>query len=1508
MIITTASAFDDAIPYPEDKKAMSFFENMAELDGIAYLMYAQSRYTLIKRILADCNISTADLSSTTPLFMSYTAYDNAFESNHSSLTQSFQTHLLKDGSGIIDVPVFAELHMDNILPYLYLTSTKRVDFVDTNTYGLHNIYNDWSRKHMHANTMPTSLPLDPTFFKEMPEDDYSALLEVVTEDVIAWYKKNCTTLHIKFIPNADSMSFNDEGVMTDKLKEYAICSFTGHISVPVPKSVVSYVSQSKDEVNQLTSLQRYATLLYEDIYTDFDAERVVRTLDSVADATDGVIKNIKLTNDDNIMLNAEGMLEYVPEVNDLKVYSNIKKSVIKKTKEGSEITLDTMARAEPNLPIYTDWRLGYFTFSNTSGVTNQVSLSGGQPANMNHYKNAIATSSSKVLSNFNNAVTDVANYCTKNNIIGPLYDYIEPEEILTLFPEGRREAILTSLKNENLKPTLSNICMVTGFGSGGRSLLDLGSTLVTLRVMSKQIMVRYQSDEDFNTSIAESIAEDALTPEYYTRYSVYNVIRRILKEFVEKADINDYIKTVGVQRAMRTLPYIIILSKYELSEINDADKAYKATLGVNLPQENYEVKPLHNIKDGVFFLPHQVRANHHLSNENPNAVLDVAAGGGKTALAITDTLRHTAQGRRVAVVCPNYLMRNYVEDATFFTNGLLNVICINTEVYNTYGEQKLGSLIENAPPNTLFVLGLNMFSQGKNVKYNYNGSDITINQIVEFLRSFTWDVVIMDESHMLANTGSNRSEHLMRFLGVAKYRRELTGTFINNTCMDAFGQSKYMNSSILGDEEEFLEQYAAVYSGSKVISWKPKAEQEIKQKIASNIDFVSVRRKEWAALLPQKRESFHFVDLSEQQQKVYQAILTDVVDEIMKDPILKAALDKANEDDDSESVAIEAMLKRYLARIERFLCACDLDEIGKTLLSGDELISPKVTKTIELLEEHFKDPELSKGKVLIFTSYRDSAASIYNNLPPKFKKMALLYEASRKEELIPIMKKDPNVKIVIGVEQSLNTGHNFQMFSRLIREESIWNPGTLDQAESRLNRPDPKNKGNKRSYIQMDWICTNRTIDVTKTSRLVSKILSAARFNEGSNPLYANIPELPVVSMNLENILQNNDFETSLSKYLEGYQEYQSAINKDYQIFRETTQFKEPVNIPSAGKMEGTQYIDVPYIPGMVVPFQKEMGLTPIEDYALDTGKPITETPELRGRRVHTEFGDGIINSVSARSIRVRLDSGSNVSVNKLTAFLIPDDLTGSVKDNIRANLDLSEPPKPKEKAPRVKELVVKDVKRERKMAPADTIDIQQDGEVEVYLTNLNNAVTVMVDSEDMDITPQLARKLDLMASGPYYYCFCRTHKALRLMLEKLEEKFDVPQDQLDKLYELLETFETGRQKLMNLERATKIELKQFFLQRCRKVPKGELHVFPIIEDGVFWLAAFADNQIEARRLPRLRVPSAKWELDKDGFYFKVFMRKTEARDYVKSLKDFGLTVSNMDQVKEDYANIKIRK
>ena len=1504
MIVTTASAFDNAFDYPEDKKATEYFEVLQEFDALLFLLYSHSRYSIFQQFFKDCNLSTDDLMDPNHVYLSYTAYDNRLEENHPALCTALQAFLRKDGSGVIDLPVFAHKTMSGTVPSIYMKQTKRIDVLDGNFYGISSAMEAWATKMVKENKVPSEIPMSKDYWTKMPNEYMNDLSEVVPKSLMTWYKKNIGNLKLRFMVHSANTNME-----TGELLDNPTCLFAGHVSIEVPKSVVRYVAQSTDEVNQITSLHKYATKLFTELYEDFDPERVVRTLDGVVNATSDVIREVKLTNDDNIMIDTEGLLSYIPEVNDLKEYEKLKRSLIGKSKEGLSIDLDTLKKLVPNQVLYTDWKLGYLTYTNTSGGVNQLSLSGGQPANANHYKNLISTSSSKALSCFNSAVIDTAAYCKRHNIFDDPTALIKPEEILTVFPEKRRQSIMQSLGELDLEPNVVNIISVSGFiGQAPNLKSDLGSLLVLIRVLAKQVSTVCKNEDDYDTCDAEALTNEQLTPEFYFSYPVFNFVGRIFRLFLDNVpNMLDFISEFGIQRSMLSIPYIIVCAKHDLAEINAKDKEYKATLGVNLEGDDFEVEPIHNIKEGVFFLPHQVKANHHLTNENENTILDVAAGGGKTALAITDTLRHTAKGRRVAVVCPNYLMRNYVEDATFFTNGLLNVVCINTEIYNSYGEEKLSSMITNAPPNTLFVLGLNMFSQGKNIQFNYNGDNITINQIVEFLRSFEWDVVIMDESHMLANTSSNRSEHLLRFLGAAKYRRQLTGTFINNTCMDAFGQAKYLNPSILGNEDEFLEKYAVQYTGSKVLSWKPKAEQQIKTALASNIDFVSVRRKEWAALLPQKRESFHFVDLSEQQYKVYQAILTDVVDEIMKDPVLKAALDRGGEDD-SESVAIEAMLKRYLARIERFLCACDLDEMGKTLLSGPELISPKVTKTIELLEEHFKDPELSKGKVLIFTSYRDSAASIYNNLPPKFKKMALLYEASRKEELIPIMKKDPNVKIVIGVEQSLNTGHNFQMFSRLIREESIWNPGTLDQAESRLNRPDPKNKSNNRAYIQMDWICTNRTIDVTKTSRLVSKILSAARFNEASSPLYSNIPELPVVSMNLNNILQNNDFETSLAHYLDAYQEYQSAVNQDYKIFRETTKFKEPVTIPSAGVMKGTDIIDVPYIPGMTVPFQKDMGLVSLEDYALDKGVLITETPELKGRRVHTAFGDGTIRSVSARTLKVALDNGSVVSVNKLCSFLIPDTFSGTVKDYVKQRLNMEVETKPTMRKLDVTTVKEKDVKRKRSKAPADTNDIQLDGDIEVYLSNLNNAVTVMVDSEDLDITPQIARKLDLMASGPYYYCFCRTHKSLRLMLEKLEEKFDIPQEQLDKLYELLETFETGRQKLMNLERATKIELKQFFLQRRRKVPKGELHVFPIIEDGVFWLAAFADNQIEARRLPRLRVPSAKWELDKDGFYFKVFMRKSEARDYVKSLADFGFNVTNMDQVKEDYANIKIRK
>ena len=117
----------------------------------------------------------------------------------------------------------------------------------------------------------------------------------------------------------------------------------------------------------------------------------------------------------------------------------------------------------------------------------------------------------------------------------------------------------------------------------------------------------------------------------------------------------------------------------------------------------------------------------------------------------------------------------------------------------------------------------------------------------------------------------------------------------------------------------------------------------------------------------------------------------------------------------------------------------------------------------------------------------------------------------------PVIENDPNKSIIIAIENSLNTGFNFQMANRLIRVESVWTSGDLEQAESRINRPDPDNLDpESRSDINFDWILVNETVDVTKMARLIARLVHTQKFSAVGSKYeldYKNIPNIPLLSL-----------------------------------------------------------------------------------------------------------------------------------------------------------------------------------------------------------------------------------------------------------------------------------------------------------------------------------------------------------------------------------------------------------
>ena len=143
--------------------------------------------------------------------------------------------------------------------------------------------------------------------------------------------------------------------------------------------------------------------------------------------------------------------------------------------------------------------------------------------------------------------------------------------------------------------------------------------------------------------------------------------------------------------------------------------------------------------------------------------------------------RALAQNKRVLIICPNNLIPNYVEDVALLSGGKINVFPITRDVYQSYRDRgevdKLLKSINNAPPNTLFVLGMNSLKAGEMTTFYFQGKRVQRSDVIELVRQIEWWLVIVDESHRIRNPDSGQYQSLANvFRGVPKLV-QMAGTY-----------------------------------------------------------------------------------------------------------------------------------------------------------------------------------------------------------------------------------------------------------------------------------------------------------------------------------------------------------------------------------------------------------------------------------------------------------------------------------------------------------------------------------------------------------------------------------------------------------------------------------------------------------------------------------------------------------------------------------------------------------
>lgn len=987
-------------------------------------------------------------------------------------------------------------------------------------------------------------------------------------------------------------------------------------------------------------------------------------------------------------------------------------------------------------------------------------------------------------------------------------------------------------------------------------------------------------------------------------------------------------------------------------------------------------------------LPHQFKVRNILKDRPDLAVLPISAGGGKSMLAITDVLYEIKEGKGAPylIMCPSHLVANYVSEVVEFTEGAVNVLPITTYNIRTTGYERFEQIMEKAPINTVLIVDYNALKYRARATV-YGTTATLIYPVVEFIRKFRPGYVFLDESHFLKNPKSTRYHSVMSLIADVPKKRIASGTLNPDSPSDLPGQMAILDPTIFGTRDEFNQEFGKVVSGNRVSEWKPNAGIEAIQRIKQNAVWAAAKRKEWACALPPRNDQFVYVSLSDRQKEVYDAIFDEMVQSIKKkaqsDKNAKRLLDslegkKASQEEEEDFGDMSDMkegaeseddllddegdigssLQPYLAGIEQFVSDPSshpyalngfvrADGTRIAPLTGDDLHSPKAVALAQRLKEWFAE---NNTKAIVFVNYHNSANALYNAMPPELQASGFVYQASQKVEMINRFKTDPKVKWMIGIRQSLEVGLNLQQAGYLARIEGVWTPGEQEQGDSRIERPYFGPGGDKRPKLQFDTIVCDKTIDVTKAARLRAKMVAIAKFENATDPNYQDIPSIPVFKMTLDNITTQNDFNTNLARYQASMHMLNEVIkneNAEYKARLEAeggfkfTQVERAPNPPDAKILAR-----VPYAQGTELYSASNLGLVRLDNFLgtemrnedEEEGEDTEETEKedslgtdprsesikqqlntILGLRCHTEYGEGEIVAGAAggaafiNRVRVRLDDGTTVrNLRSTNVFVITRTETNNLDMRSAlakaAGLNVTE----KITVPgnnlitKMTKKTMRELEQKKQVEVEKQKKVEQEKktaqlQVELNLTILNGYMRISYENDDPKATKAL-EALGFRMDNKYVYTRILNYKHLINQAKVWAEAgFTTTKDVDNDAFQIL-TQELATNALRTHKHYTQMIGNNFpnYLRKVFKpvADKKALTMFALVTDGGEYQGKAQSYGMAYLCLPYGSGFPATREAIKNQY-------RRPATKWIISEHSLSMFVSNMDAVKKVFRNLK---
>ena len=420
---------------------------------------------------------------------------------------------------------------------------------------------------------------------------------------------------------------------------------------------------------------------------------------------------------------------------------------------------------------------------------------------------------------------------------------------------------------------------------------------------------------------------------------------------------------------------------------------------------------------GRAFLPYQ-RAGIAFALAHRNVLIGDDMGLGKTAQAI-GVLNADESLKRVLVICPASLTRNWVREIGFFGSRPLSVGIATTKA---------------VPDTDIVIATYDVFSRST--------------PAAETLLAATWDALILDEAHYLKNGDAKRTKAILgggdeAGIRVAKRRIYLTGTPVTNRPIELWPLVHSLAHDEFDNKLSFAKRYCAAHRNG--FGWDFSGASnldELQDKLRATVMVRRLKRDVLTELPPKRRQ---VIELAADTPALRAVLKAEAEAEAMHGAELsrlRANVAAASENPAAYKAAVAALKAGRMV---------EFTEMSRVRHQTAVAKAPAVA-------EHVREVVEAGGKVIVFAHHKD-VVQILRDALSGLGCVEITGDTSpaKRQGIVDQFQNREDTRVFIGNIQAAGVGLTLTASAHVVFAELDWTPGNLSQAEDRAHRLGQRN-------------------------------------------------------------------------------------------------------------------------------------------------------------------------------------------------------------------------------------------------------------------------------------------------------------------------------------------------------------------------------------------------------------------------------------------------------------------